>query len=56
MDYILIYERAIVAIMLHNFVLSNQASEYFAVMAHMWEFGGRDKDLFFRDEYGDVWT
>ncbi len=30
-----------VAILLHKFVLSDQAVEYFATMAHMWEFGGR---------------
>jgi hypothetical protein len=29
-----------VAIMLHEFVPSNQAVKYFATMAHMWEFGG----------------
>jgi hypothetical protein len=29
-----------VAILLHEFVPSNQANEYFAMMAHMWEFGG----------------
>jgi hypothetical protein len=29
-----------VAILLHEFVSSDQAVEYFAVTAHMWEFGG----------------
>jgi hypothetical protein len=38
-DYVLIYEGAVVAILLHEFVPSNQVVEYFAVMAHMWEFG-----------------
>jgi hypothetical protein len=37
---VLIYERAVVDILLHEFVPSDQAVEYFAVMAHMWEFGG----------------
>jgi hypothetical protein len=41
MDCILIYERALVAILLHKFVPSDQAFEYFIAMAHMWEFGGR---------------
>ncbi len=40
-DYVLIYEGAVVAILLHEFVPSDQAVEYFAVMAHMWEFDGR---------------
>jgi len=40
-DYVLIYEGAVVAILLHEFVLYDQAVEYFAAMAHMWEFGGR---------------
>jgi hypothetical protein len=37
----LIYEGAVVAILLHEFVLSDQAIEYYAAMAHMWEFGER---------------
>jgi hypothetical protein len=36
-DCVLIYEWAVVAILLHEFVLSDQAVEYFAMMAHMWE-------------------
>jgi hypothetical protein len=40
-DYVLIYERAVVAILLHEFVPFDQAVEYFAAMAHMCEFGGR---------------
>jgi hypothetical protein len=40
-DYVLIYEGAVVAILLHEFVPSDQVVEYFAAMAHMWEFGGR---------------
>jgi len=39
-DCVLIYEGAVVAILLHEFVPSDQAVEYFAAMAHMWEFGG----------------
>jgi hypothetical protein len=38
-DCVLIYEGAVVAILLHEFVPSDQAVEYFAAMAHMWEFG-----------------
>jgi hypothetical protein len=38
MDYILIFEGAIVIILSHNFVFSNQASKSFTMMAHMWEF------------------
>jgi hypothetical protein len=38
-DCVLIYEGAVVAILLHEFVPSNQAVKYFAAMAHMWEFG-----------------
>jgi hypothetical protein len=40
-DCVLIYERAVVAILLHEFVPSDQAVEYFVAMAHMWEFGER---------------
>ncbi len=39
-DCVLIYEGAMVAILLHAFVPSDQAVEYFAAMAHMWEFSG----------------
>jgi len=37
-DCVLIYEGAVVAILLHEFVPSNQAVEYFAMMAYMWQF------------------
>ncbi len=40
-DRVLIYEGAVVAILLHEFVPSDQAVEYFATMAHMSEFSGR---------------
>jgi hypothetical protein len=40
MDCILIYEGAVGTIMLHAFVPSDQASEYFVTMANMWEFRG----------------
>ncbi len=40
-DYILIYEGAMVVVLLHELVLSDQASKYFTVMANMWEFDGR---------------
>jgi hypothetical protein len=40
-DYILVYERVIIVIMLHDFVSFDQAFEYFTIMANMWEFGGR---------------
>jgi hypothetical protein len=40
-NYILVYEGAVIVIMLHDFVSSDQASEYFTVMANMWEFSGR---------------
>jgi len=40
-DCVLIYERAMVAILLHEFFSSDQAVEYLAAMAHMWEFDGR---------------
>ncbi len=40
MDCVLIYERVVIAILLHEFVPSDQAVEYFVAMAHMWEFGG----------------
>jgi len=40
-DCILIYEGAVVAILLHELVPSDQASEYFDTMANMWGFGGR---------------
>lgn len=40
MDYILIYEGAIVAILLHNFVSLDQTLEHFVTMAHMWESNG----------------
>jgi hypothetical protein len=40
MDYILIYEGAVVVILLHNFVSLDQTLEYFVAMAHMWESGG----------------
>ncbi|CAM6074878.1 unnamed protein product [Sphagnum tenellum] len=39
-DCVLVYEGAVVAVLLHEFVPSYQADEYFAAMAHMWEFGG----------------
>jgi hypothetical protein len=39
-NYILIYEGAVVAILLHEFVPFDQAFEYFVAMAHMWEFSG----------------
>jgi hypothetical protein len=39
-ECVLIYEGAMVAILLHEFVPSDQAIEYFAAMAHMWEFDG----------------
>jgi hypothetical protein len=39
-DCVLIYEGVVVAILLHEFVPSDQAVEYFAAMVHMWEFGG----------------
>jgi len=38
-DCILIYEGAVVATLLHELVLSDQASDYFSTMANMWEFG-----------------
>jgi hypothetical protein len=41
-DCVLIYERAMVAILLQESVSSDQAIKYFVAMAHMWEFGGRD--------------
>jgi len=41
MDCVLIYEGAMVAILLHEFVPFDQAVDYFAAMAHMWEFGRR---------------
>ncbi len=37
----MIYEGAVVAILLHEFVSFDQVVEYLAAMAHMWEFGGR---------------
>ncbi len=40
-DRILIYEGAVVIVLLHELVLSDQASKYFTTMANMWEFGGR---------------
>jgi hypothetical protein len=40
-DCVLIYEGAVVVILLHEFVSSNQTVEYFVAMAHMWEFDGR---------------
>jgi hypothetical protein len=40
-DCILIHEGAMVIVMLHELVSSNQASEYFSAMANMWEFGRR---------------
>ncbi len=40
-DRVLIYEGAVVAILLHEFVPSDQVVEYFTTMAHMSEFGGR---------------
>ncbi|CAN5960662.1 unnamed protein product [Sphagnum jensenii] len=39
-DCVLIYEGVVVTILLHEFVPSDQAVEYFAAMVHMWEFGG----------------
>jgi hypothetical protein len=39
-DYVLIYEGVVVAILLQEFVLFDQAIEYFIAMAHMWAFGG----------------
>jgi len=38
-DCILIYERVVVVVLLHEFVSSDQAFEYFITMADMWEFG-----------------
>jgi hypothetical protein len=38
---ILIYEGAVVVVLLHELVLSDQASEYFATMANIWEFNER---------------
>ncbi len=40
-DCILVYDGAVVVILLHDFVSSNQDSKYFTAMANMWEFGGR---------------
>ncbi len=40
-DCILIYEGAVVAILLHEIVPSDQTSKYFNTMANMWEFGRR---------------
>jgi hypothetical protein len=40
-DCILIYEGAMIVVLLHELVSSDQASEYFVAMANMWEFGRR---------------
>ncbi len=40
-DCVLIYEGAMVTLLLHEFVPFDQAIKYFVTMAHMWEFGGR---------------